>query len=127
MNKRQPITLRTSIIIGMILFAAFSRLMPHPPNVTPISAMALFGAAYFGKKYWAILIPLAALWISNLALNNIVYAQMYPEAYSGFTWFGYNAPFVFGSIILIAFLGFRLLKKVRLSNLDALVSLGFQS
>ena len=82
MNKRQPIILRTSIIIGMILFAAFSRLLPHPPNVTPISAMALFGAAYFGKKYWAILIPLAALWLSNLVLNNIVYAQMFPEAYN---------------------------------------------
>ncbi len=116
MDKRQPITLRTGIIIGMILFAALSRLLPHPPNVTPVGAMALFGAAYFGKKYWAIIIPLVALWVSNLLLNNIVYAQMYPEAYTGFTWFGYNAPFVFGAIALIAVLGFGLLKIITVKN-----------
>ena len=33
---------RFAFLVGMILAAAASRLIPHPPNFTPIAAMALF-------------------------------------------------------------------------------------
>jgi prepilin signal peptidase PulO-like enzyme (type II secretory pathway) len=52
MNKNK-INLRFSVITLIILSAAMSRLLPHPPNFAPIGGMALFGAAYFSKKYWA--------------------------------------------------------------------------
>jgi len=45
------------------------RLIPHWPNFTPIAAMALFGGAYFERKYLAFIIPLAALFISDLLLG----------------------------------------------------------
>jgi arginine exporter protein ArgO len=35
----------------MILGAAFSRLLPHPPNFTPIAAIALVGGAYLDKRF----------------------------------------------------------------------------
>jgi len=103
--------LRFGILAGMILLAALSRLLPHPHNFTPVGGMALFGAAYFTRKYLAFLIPIAAMWLSDLVLNNLVYAKMYPEFYSGFTWMG--NLWVYASFILIALLGFGLLQKVK--------------
>lgn len=40
------------------------RLVPHPPNMAPITAMALFGGIYLNKRY-AILVPLATMLISD--------------------------------------------------------------
>jgi len=57
------------LITGMILFAAFARLIPHPPNFTPIAAMALFGGAYFSKKWMAFLIPVAAMFLTDLIIG----------------------------------------------------------
>src|SRR4051812_46778675 len=56
-------------ITGMILLAALSRLVPHPWNVTPITAMALLGGARFEKSYQAFLVPLAALFLGDLVLG----------------------------------------------------------
>ena len=67
MNKRL-ITL--SAIIGL---AALSRLLPHPPNVTPIAAMALFAGAHLRNWRIAFLLPMAAMFLSDLALGFTVY------------------------------------------------------
>lgn len=90
----------------MILLAAVTRILPHPHNVTPVGAMALFGAAYFNRKFIAILVPVAALWLSNLVIDNLIYSAYY----EGFVWF--SNPFVFLSFLAIAGLGFIALKKV---------------
>jgi hypothetical protein len=107
---KEKISLRTGMIALFILFAALSRFLPHPPNFTPIGGMALFGAAYFSRKYLAFLIPIAAMWLSDLALNNLVYAKAYPEFYGGFSWFG--SVYVYAGFILIVLMGMSLLKKV---------------
>lgn len=112
---KEKMSLRTGIIVLFVLFAALSRLLPHPPNFTPIGGMALFGAAYFSRKYLAFLIPLAAMWLSDLLLNNLVYAKAYPELYEGFFWFG--SLYVYMSIVLIGLLGLALLRKVKLTTL----------
>lgn len=52
----------------MVLAAAASRLIPHPPNFTPIAAMALFGGARLEPRL-AFLVPLAAMFLSDLALG----------------------------------------------------------
>ena len=39
---------RELIIILFIVFAAIIRLIPHPPNFAPITAMALFGGVLYG-------------------------------------------------------------------------------
>lgn len=96
------------LVLAMIFIAAFSRLIPHLPNFTAVGAMALFGSAYFSKKYLAILAPIAALWISDLAINNIVYA----EFHESFVWFQSYQLYTFLPIVLITILGFVLFKKV---------------
>ena len=56
-------------LAGMILTAALSRVLPHPPNFTPLTAIALFGGAYFSDKRMAFLIPLAAMLLSDLVIG----------------------------------------------------------
>src|SRR5712691_9614525 len=70
MNKRL-ITLS-----AIIALAALSRLLPHPPNVTPIAAMALFGGAYFRDRKIAYLLPIAAMFFSDLVLGFTAYGTV---------------------------------------------------
>ncbi len=60
---------RFLFILTVIIAGAAFRLIPHWPNFTPIAAMALFGGTYFNRKYLAFLIPMAALFISDMLLG----------------------------------------------------------
>lgn len=53
----------------MILIAALSRLIPHPPNMTPLTAMALFSGVYARDKRLALAVPLLALLLSDLIIG----------------------------------------------------------
>ncbi len=57
------------VLAAMIVLAAMSRLLPHPPNFSPLAAIALFGGACFASKRWAFLVPLAAMVASDLVLG----------------------------------------------------------
>lgn len=86
----------TILAFTMILGAALSRLIPHPPNVTPIAAMALVGGAYLDKRF-AFAVPLAAMVVSD--------------------WFiGFHSliPFVYGSFLLTGLIGLWLRSRRRL-------------
>ncbi|MCB0585867.1 MAG: hypothetical protein KDD06_11155 [Phaeodactylibacter sp.] len=112
------IQVRFGIISLIILAAAFSRLLPHPYNFTPIGAMGLFGAAHLSRKYLAFVIPFLAMWFSDLLLNNLIYARLYPDFYGdGFVWFG--NLWVYASFAAIVGLGMVLLRRVRITNLLA--------
>ena len=111
--EKKKLTLRFSIISLLIVLAAMSRLIPHPPNVAPIGAMSLFGAAYFSRKYQAFIIPVVAMWLSDLVLNNVVYGQYFDH----FVWFYQGFYWTYGAFIIISLIGFGLLKKVRVHNI----------
>jgi len=55
------------IVLGLIAFGVASRLVPHPPNTTPLMAIALFGGAYLARR-WAVLLPLSIVMISDVFL-----------------------------------------------------------
>ncbi len=74
------INARLWTIVAMILAAAATRLIPHPPNATAVFAMALFGGAYLERRWLALLVPLAAMLLSDIALSLTIYAQY------GFVW-----------------------------------------
>lgn len=68
----QPSTLRSwrprvAVLTAIIVVAALARLVPHPLNFTPIGAMAIFGGACFADRRVALLVPLAALFLGDLA------------------------------------------------------------
>lgn len=106
--EKQKINLRFSVLCAMILLAAFSRIIPHMPNFSPLGAIGLLGAAYFAKKWQSFLIPIAATWVSDLFINNVIYVQYYPK----FTWFYEGFYWQYGSYLLIALAGIFIFKKV---------------
>ena len=63
-------TQRFWILTSMIAAVAMMRLISLPiPNFAPIAAMALFGGAYFKDKGFAFLVPLAALFVTDVMLE----------------------------------------------------------
>src|ERR1700710_2893084 len=60
---------RLLALVSVILMAAAARLLPHLPNLTPIAAVALFGGAYFADRRLAFLVPLTALFLSDLVIG----------------------------------------------------------
>lgn len=62
---------RTRLIVLLLAIAAAAllRLVPHPPNFTPIGAMALFSGAMLGRRWLAFAAPLCALILSDLVLG----------------------------------------------------------
>ena len=60
---------RLIVVVTMILAAAASRLIPHPPNVASVTAVALFGGAYLPRKWLAFLVPVVALLLSDLIIG----------------------------------------------------------
>lgn len=54
---------------GLVLLASATRLIPHPPNFAPISAMALLGGAYFTNKKFAFIVPFIAMFLTDLILG----------------------------------------------------------
>src|SRR3989344_1820958 len=62
-------TTRLMTLIGLILVAAFSRLIPHPWNFTAIGAIALFGGSFVPSKKLSLVLPLASLILSDLVLG----------------------------------------------------------
>lgn len=69
----------------------FSRWIPHPPNFSPVLAIALFCGARYGMKTWTFLIPIVGLFISDMVLGFhdlmfVVYASLIPMVWLGSKW-----------------------------------------
>ena len=68
----------TLLTLVSLVFAGFAaRLLPHAWNFTPVIAMALLAGVYARPRWLALALPLAALWLSDLVLNNLVWAEYY--------------------------------------------------
>lgn len=80
----------------LILVAAFSRLIPHAPNFTPVISIALFAGTYFPKRL-APLVPIAAILASDIVIGFYDTTSML---------------FVYGSYILIALMGTAMQSKI---------------
>jgi len=57
------------IIVAIIGVAALFRFLPHPPNFVPLTAVALFAGAYITDKRLAFLIPIGAMFISDMIIG----------------------------------------------------------
>lgn len=79
---------RLAVIASLIFAAAASRLIPHPPNFTALSATALFAGAYLSDWRVALAVPLSALLLSDALLG-----------------FYHHIEIVYGSFALIVGIG----------------------
>jgi hypothetical protein len=90
-NMHNP---RLTTLVMMIMAAAATRLIPHPPNLTSVTAVALFGGAYFSNRTLAFVAPLLALLVSDFILG------FYPHM---------EVPYL--SFVLIVCIGFQLQQR----------------
>jgi len=105
-NKKQL------VIILFIAVAAIFRLLPHLPNATPIAAMALFSGVYFTNKKYAFIIPLLAMFLSDLFLG-----------------FSMITLFVYVAFILVGYIGIASkkmnIKTILISSLSFFIITNF--
>lgn len=84
-----PLTRKTTYILVALFIAVgiIMRLVPHPANVTPLTAIALVSGFYFRGK-WTILVPVLAMVVSDLFIgwHNLVL----------FTWGSFAAAVAIG-------------------------------
>ncbi|PIY90841.1 MAG: hypothetical protein COY72_01325 [Candidatus Nealsonbacteria bacterium CG_4_10_14_0_8_um_filter_35_10] len=83
------------VALFLIFLGAILRLLPHPPNFAPISAIALFGGVYFSGVL-ALVFPILAMPISDYFIGFYQFSLM---------------SFVYLGFIISVFLGFWLKKN----------------
>ena len=89
-------TLRREILpISLILILVFSRLIPHPPNFTPVIAVAIMGGYFFRNIYFCFATLLASMFLG----------------------FYENMIFVYLSLLIVALSLFSFSKKINFKNL----------
>lgn len=79
---------RDLIVLSLLVLAVITRLLPHPPNVTPITAIALFGGCNIKDKNLAFVLPLLCMFLTDLFLG-----------------FHIIMPFVYLSFMCISYIG----------------------
>lgn len=87
-------------VLLIILFLAFSRLIPHPPNFTPLGAMALLAGANFKDIRMALIMPMIAMLISDIIIG-----------------FHSTMIFVYGTVAIIILGSHWLIKSCTLLNM----------
>lgn len=89
-------------VAGFVVVAALARLVPHPPNFAPVGAIALFGGAMFASRGLAFAVPLAAMLLSDVAIE-----------FAGGTGFHALAPAIYACFALTTWLGTALHQRRR--------------
>lgn len=104
MDKKK--NLKIIILVCLVVLAFASKIFITIPNFSPIGAMILLGAAYFARTNVAILLPLALMWLVDLYLNNVIYADFF----NSFQFLG--QPGVYISLIVVVLIGRMMLKEI---------------
>jgi hypothetical protein len=81
MTERQTLWMKTGIAAILVLLAAALRILPHPWNLTPIGAMALFSGSVFTKKWLKFTFPLVALAAGDAVIG---FHTLIPVVYMSF-------------------------------------------
>ena len=98
-----------AFVVALLAIGLISRFIPHYPNFTAIGAMAIMGGAVLKNPLESILLPLGALFVSDLIINNVIYAG------DGFTFFYASAAFVYGAVLLSTLIS-RFAQKLNVKN-----------
>ena len=95
------------IVLLIVIFGVICRLIPHPPNFSPVTAIALFGGLNFSDKRIAFSIPLIVLFLSDLILGISVINLFVYTGFLTIVFLGTKIKSIkFGNIILSSFIFF---------------------
>lgn len=100
-----------TIILFLVIIGIGSRLIPHYPNFTAVGAISLLGAAFAGRRSIAIIIPFLVMLCSDMILNNLIYARLYPEDYKHFIFLYRGALWSYAAFGLVVIYGYTLFRN----------------
>lgn len=104
------------ITLTIFIIAVISRLIPHAPNFTPIESIALFAGVFFANGFIRIFLPLVALYVTDLILNNTILRIFFTEQ-EGIIWFSDYMIWNTLSILGIILIGYHLSKKITVGTI----------
>ena len=70
---------KVMIVLAALILGVFSRWLPHPPNFTPVIAIAIFMAMRLQKTWWVAIVPILIMFISDSLLG---FHSLAPFTYS---------------------------------------------
>ena len=98
---------KETVLISFIIVAVLVRLLPHPPNVAPIPAVALFAGTHFSSKHWAVLMPILAMLVTDIFLGFFMITPVVYLAFVGVIALGFVIKKMnIGSVLLSSLLFF---------------------
>ena len=103
---------KEKVLISFVLIAALSRLLPHPPNFAPITAMSLFAGACFIRKQLAFLVPLLAMILSDFFLGFHVISIFVYMAFAFITLLGQRSGKVSPKLVLLGSISFFIISNM---------------
>ena len=103
---------KEKVLFSFVLIAALTRLVPHPPNFAPITAMSLFAGAYFTRKQLAFIVPLLAMLISDLFLGFYTISIFVYLSFALITWMGQQKNRVTPKLVLLGSVLFFLISNL---------------
>ena len=103
---------KEKVLFSFVLIAALTRLVPHPPNFAPITAMSLFAGAYFTRKQLAFIVPLLTMLISDLFLGFYTISIFVYLSFAVITWLGQQKNSVTPKLVLLGSVLFFLISNL---------------
>ena len=100
-----------TIILSLLIIGIGSRLIPHYPNFTAVGAVSLLGAAFATRRSIAVIIPFLVMLFSDMILNNLIYARIYPDDYKHFIFLYRGALWSYAAFGLIVIFGHTLFRN----------------
>ncbi len=89
-NTRNELWMDLAMVAFLVALDVTARLLPHAPGVWPVAATALFAGRSLRMPLLALIVPLAAVFLSNMAFANddwavtmVIYAVVIVPVFAG--------------------------------------------
>lgn len=103
---------KNKVLVSLIVLAVLTRLIPHPPNIAPITGIALFGGSRFNNKWIGFGLPLLCMFISDLFLGFSSITMFVYLSFMMISYIGINSKTITNGTILGSSLLFFLLTNL---------------
>jgi len=103
---------QNKVLVSLIVLAVLTRLIPHPPNIAPITGIALFGGSRFNNKWIGFGLPLLCMFISDLFLGFSSITMFVYLSFMMISYIGINSKTITNGTILGSSLLFFLLTNL---------------
>jgi hypothetical protein len=104
-NPRFAMLLIFIVVVGMLRIMNAAELTAWS-NFTPIGAMALFGGAYFNRRWKSFAFPLLTLFLGDIFIHTVIYDGNYE-----------GRPLIYLAFSMIVFIGIVFIRKVKATNI----------